>query len=379
MKKKEDEHKVLLGRVGNTLKMGIVGFPNVGKSSTFNLLSNMQVKAVNVPFSTIEPNIAKVPITDPRFNKLCDMYKPKSRVQATLTIFDIAGLVPNAHKGEGLGNQFLSNIQQVDGIFHMVRAFDDMSIVHTEVEVDPIRDLKAISYELCMKDLIAVEKKVAELDQKITRMNDAPSKKEKELLVRVMELLKESKWVVHHNWTNDEIERLNEYLFFTAKPVVYLVNLSAEDYKNKKSKYLPKIKDWIEKNCPGKIVPFSVEFEQALEQKSIEGQSSINKIIKAGYEALNLMHFFTAGEDEVREWTVRKHSKAPKAAGVIHTDFELGFICAEVMKYDDLIALGGEPEVKNAGKYKQHGKDYEVEDGDVIFFKFNPPKSAKKK
>lgn len=380
MKKKDAvEVQTLFGRVGNTLKMGIVGFPNVGKSSTFNLLANAQAKAENIPFCTIEPNIAKAPVTDARFDKLCEMYKPKSKVQATLTIFDIAGLVPNAHKGEGLGSHFLSNIQQVDGIFHMVRAFEDPVVVHTEVEVDPIRDLSVISHELCMKDLIAVEKKLQELDAKIARLNDAPSKKEKELLVRVADYLRNDKWIAQQTWTNQEVDLLNDYLFFTAKPVVYLVNLSAADFKTKKNKFLPKIKDWIDKNCPGKIIPFSVEYEQAIEQKTEEGPSSIDKIIKAGYETLNLIHFFTAGEDEVRAWTVRKSSKAPKAAGVIHSDFELGFICAEVMKFSDLEELGSESEVKNAGKYKQQGKEYEVLDGDVIFFKFNPPRGGKKK
>lgn len=378
MKKKDEEPRAMLGRVGNTLKMGIVGFPNVGKSSTFNLLSNMQVRAENVPFCTIDPNVAKVPVADARFDKLCTMFQPKSRVPATLTIYDIAGLVPNAHKGEGLGNQFLSNIQAVDGIFHMVRVFEDVEVIHTEVEVDPLRDLTAIAHELCMKDLIAVDRKLAELETKITRMNDAPSKKERELLLRVRELLVVDRWVGAQTWTSSEVEQLNDYLFFTAKPVVYLLNLSAGDYLARKNRYLARIKEWIDRNCPGRIVPFSVEFEQMRNRGEAEGPSAIDRIIKTGYEALNLVHYFTAGEDEVRAWTVRKHSKAPKAAGVIHSDFELGFICAEVMRYEDLAELGTESEVRAAGRYKQHGREYEVEDGDVIFFKFNPPKARKK-
>lgn len=370
--------KPILGRVGHSLKMGIVGLPNVGKSSTFNLLSHLNVPAENFPFCTIEPNQARVPIPDERFTKLCEMYKPKSKVPGTLTIFDIAGLVANAHKGEGLGNAFLSNIQAVDGLFHMVRAFDNAEIVHTEGEVDPIRDMETISSELVFKDLDAVERKTADLQKVINRSNDDQSKKELEVLIKVKALLEKGLWVKDEEWTPREIDVLNSNLFFTAKPVVYLVNMSLENYVTKKNKWLLKIKDWVEKKCPGIIIPFSVEFEQAFEKKSVEGASAMDKIIKTGYNVLNLIHFFTSGEDEVKCWTIQLGTKAPQAAGTIHTDFEKGFICAEVMKYNDLMALGSENAVKAAGKYKQHGKEYVVEDGDIIFFKFNPPKASKK-
>ena len=378
-KDKQPEEKAVFGRIKNSLNMGIVGFPNVGKSSTFNLFSKVQVKAENYPFCTIDPNACKVPVPDPRFDQLCEIWKPKSIVPAFLTIHDIAGLVPNAHKGEGLGNAFLSHIQAVDGIFHMVRAFSSNEIVHIEGEVDPIRDMAVISEELVMKDLIAVEKKLNELESKITRFNNDPDKKERDLLVKVRDVLEQKKWIKDCEWSNKEILLLNDYLFFTAKPVVYLVNISAKDFETKKNKWLIKIKNWVDSNVKGTIIPFSVEHEEAVMRGEAQGPSMIDKIIKTGYELLNLIHFFTAGVDEVRAWTVRKATKAPQAAGVIHTDFEKGFICAEVMKYEDFIEFGSEAEVKNAGKFKQQGKEYIVQDGDIVNFKFNPPKASKKK
>ena len=381
MNKKSDikAPKPLLGRPGNSLKMGIVGFPNVGKSSTFNLLSKLDVKAENFPFCTIDPNLAKVPVPDERFNKLCEIWNPKSKVPASLSIFDIAGLVPNAHLGEGLGNNFLSHIQAVDGIYHLVRAFDDPEVVHTEGDVDPVRDLEIISNELIMKDVFIVDRRLEELKKHLSKNSDEQSKRERDTLLRVKTLLEAKKWVKDEEWNPNEIEALNDNLLFTAKPVVYLINISKDNYLSKKNKWLHKIKEWVAIHCPGKMIPFSVEFEKQLESKNAEGPSMIDKIIKTGYEELHLIHFFTSGEDEVRCWTIRKGSKAPKAAGVIHTDFEKGFICAEVMKYNDFIEYGSDVACKNAGKYKQNGKEYEVEDGDIIFFKFNTPQAPKKK
>ena len=381
MNKKSDikAPKPLLGRPGNSLKMGIVGFPNVGKSSTFNLLSKLDVKAENFPFCTIDPNLAKVPVPDERFNKLCEIWNPKSKVPASLSIFDIAGLVPNAHLGEGLGNNFLSHIQAVDGIYHLVRAFDDPEVVHTEGDVDPVRDLEIISNELIMKDVFIVDRRLEELKKHLSKNSDEQSKRERDTLLRVKTLLEAKKWVKDEEWNPNEIEALNDNLLFTAKPVVYLINISKDNYLSKKNKWLLKIKEWVAIHCPGKMIPFSVEFEKQLESKNAEGPSMIDKIIKTGYEELHLIHFFTSGEDEVRCWTIRKGSKAPKAAGVIHTDFEKGFICAEVMKYNDFIEYGSDVACKNAGKYKQNGKEYEVEDGDIIFFKFNTPQAPKKK
>jgi len=384
------EKKALLGRPGNTLKMGIVGLPNVGKSSTFNLLSKLNVAAENFPFCTIDPNIAKVSVPDPRFDKLCEMFKPKSQVPAVLNIIDIAGLVPGAHEGAGLGNAFLSHIQSVDGIFHVVRAFESEEITHTEGDVNPIRDLEIISNELVQKDLQQCNKRIDDLAAKIKRSNDKDAKEETEVLIKVKEMLEKGQWVRNGEWKAKDVDYLNTLLFITAKPVVYMVNLSIKDFKRKGNKWLPKIQEWINNNGGGPILPYSVDYEQIAydcrenntENKEHEikadSPSMMNKIIKTGYKILELIYFFTAGEDEVRCWTVRQGSKAPQAAGVIHTDFEKGFICAEVMKYDDFIEAGSEQECKNNGKLRQQGKEYVVNDGDICFFKFNVTTEKKK-
>ena len=230
-----------------------------------------------------------------------------------------------------------------------------------------------------MKDLISVENKLAELSTKITKFNKDADKRENELLLKVKEVLDKNVWVKDAEWTNKEILFLNDYLFFTAKPVVYLINISGKNFTTKKNKWLLNIKKWIESHVKGIIIPFSVEHEEAILSKEIEGPSMVNKIVTTGYETLHLIHFFTAGVDEVRCWTIQKGSKAPQAGGVIHSDFEKGFICAEVMSYDDFIEYGSEVAVRNAGKLKQQGKEYVVQDGDIINFKFNPPKGGKKK
>lgn len=384
------EKKIILGRPGNTLKMGIVGLPNVGKSSTFNLLSKLNVPAENFPFCTIDPNIAKVSVPDPRFDKLCEMWKPKSQVPAVLNIIDIAGLVPGAHEGAGLGNAFLSHISGVDGIFQVVRAFESEDITHTEGDVNPIRDLDIINNELVQKDLQQLAKRVEELDAKIKRNNDKDAKEEKELLEKVKALLEKGQWVKTGEWKAREVDILNTLLFITSKPVVYLVNLSVKDFKRKGNKWLAKIQDWVNNNGGGVIIPYSVDYEQILfdvkekgeENKEHEikpdSQGMMNKIIKTGYKSLDLIYFFTAGEDEVRCWTVRNGAKAPQAAGVIHTDFEKGFICAEVMRYEDFVEAGNETECKARGKLRQQGKEYVVVDGDICFFKFNVSNSGKK-
>eukprot|EP00828_Plagiopyla_frontata_P012126 TRINITY_DN1684_c0_g1_i1.p1 TRINITY_DN1684_c0_g1~~TRINITY_DN1684_c0_g1_i1.p1 ORF type:complete len:373 (-),score=69.13 TRINITY_DN1684_c0_g1_i1:70-1188(-) len=345
-----------------------------------------------------EPNHAKVPMFDQRFFQICDIIKPKREIQATLNIVDIAGLVPGAAKGEGLGNAFLSHINEVDGLYHVVRVFEDPTIVHTELEVDPIRDLEIIANEMALKDLEIVEKRLADVQNKIARMNENSAKIEKQLLDKVKGVLSNGKWITQGDWTSKEIDDLNQYLFLTAKPVVYLINMSEQDYLNKKNKWLPKIKNWIDSNIKGPMIPFSADLEaQKIEQEiSSEQQeetkaqlrtpakldevekSTINRITKLGYKVLDLINFFTYTPEEVRSWTLRKETKAPKAAGVIHTDFEKGFICAEVMKFDEYIKhQGNEAQVKAEGKYRQQGKEYIVEDGDVIFFKFNVGKGKK--
>lgn len=389
-KKKGSESvvKIRFGRPGNTLRMGIVGVPNVGKSSTFNLLSNMSVPAENYPFCTIDPNEARVPIPDPRFTRLCEIWQPHSQVPAVLSIVDIAGLVPGASEGAGLGNAFLSHINAVDGIYHVVRGFSDPDVIHTEGEVNPVRDLEIIHSELIAKDRQSCQTKLEDAERAVKRFNEKEAKEDLELLTRVMAYFDNGKMIKDGEWSNKDIDMLNKYLFLTAKPIVYLVNLSTEDYIRKRNKWLPGIQKWVEEHGGGPIIPYSVALEVNLfnmspeeRQKYLEDNkttSMINRIIRTGYIILDLIYYFTAGTPEVRCWTIRKGTKAPGAAGVIHTDFERGFICAETMKYEDFVELGSEAAVKAEGKLRQHGKEYEVEDGDIIHFKFNVTSSAKK-
>eukprot|EP00918_Siedleckia_nematoides_P055129 GHVU01120238.1.p1 GENE.GHVU01120238.1~~GHVU01120238.1.p1 ORF type:complete len:399 (+),score=75.01 GHVU01120238.1:75-1271(+) len=385
-KKKDDgasKKPVLIGRVGTNLKVGLVGLPNVGKSTFFNVVTKSQVAAENFPFCTIDPNESRVPVPDERFDFLADYFKPPSKVPAFLNVTDIAGLVKGAHEGQGLGNAFLSHIKACDAIFHMLRAFDDEDIVHVEGEVNPVRDLEIIQEELRLKDEEYIIKNVEHLERTVVRGNDKSRKNEYEVLAKVKKhVVDEKQQVRFGHWDAKDIEELNKHLFITAKPLIYLVNLTEKDYIRKKNKWLPKIKEWIDKNDPGAtIIPVSGAMEERLLNMSPEEReayskesgikSSLEKIIVTGYKALQLMYFFTVGPDEVRAWTIQMQTKAPQAAGKIHTDFEKGFIMADVYKYDDFKEEGSEVAVKAAGKFKQKGRDYIVEDGDIIHFKFN--------
>jgi len=393
----EEEKPVIMGRVGTNLKMGIVGLPNVGKSTFFNVLTKTSMAAAeNFPFCTIEPNESRCPVPDERYDWLCDHWKPASKVPAFLNVVDIAGLVKGASEGQGLGNAFLANIKACDAIFHVTRAFEDEDITHVEGGVDPVRDLSIIAEELRLKDIEYLDNQLASMEKTVVRGGDKAREFEYKTLVKVADHLKDTesgpgKWIRYGDWNGKELEAINPHLFITAKPVIYLINLSEKDYIKKKNKWLVKIVGWIKENDPGALaIPFSGILENKLFEKSAEEQttygeenpgakSTLDKIIVQGYKALGLMYFFTAGEDEVKAWTIQKHTKAPQAAGKIHTDFEKGFIMAEVMKFADYKEHGSEAGVRAAGGYRQQGKEYVVEDGDIIFFKFNTGGGSKKK
>jgi len=388
-KKEAVAEKPLLGRFKNSLKCGIVGMPNVGKSTFFNVLCQQQADAQNFPFCTIDPNTSQCTVPDERFIFLCKHYAPKSEVPAVLKVTDIAGLVKGAATGEGLGNAFLSHISAVDGIYHMVRAFEDADVAHVEVTVDPIRDLDIISAELRAKDIQTVQRLLDAVSSG-KRNSDKVIAATCSMQEKFLALLQEGKDIRAGDWDAKEIELLNEIQFLTAKPVIVLVNLSQDDFVRRKNKWLVKIKEWVDAHGGDPIIPLSCAVElQFAECKTPDEtsalaaklgcQSALPKIVTTGYHRLNLIHFFTAGADEVKCWTVRKGTKAPAAAGTIHTDFEKGFICAETMSFEDFKAADGkEADVKKNGKLRQQGKEYVVLDGDIIVFKFNVSHSGKK-
>ena len=323
-------------------------------------------------------------VPSPRFDSLCDVYKPASKVPAHLTVYDIAGLTKGASKGEGLGNAFLSHIRSVDSIYQVVRCFDDAEIIHIEGDVDPVRDLDIINTELRLKDIEFAEKHL-EAVEKITKrggqsLEVKQKKEEAELVKRIIELLKSGQRVANQSWSTKEVEVINSMFLLTAKPSIYLINLSERDYIRKKNKHLLKIKEWIDKYSPGDlIIPFSVCLEERLSHMSAEEaveecekigvQSAFPKIITTMRQKLDLISFFTCGPDEVREWTIRNGTKAPQAAGVIHNDLMNTFILAQIMKYEDVMEYKDDNAIKAAGKLLQKGKDYVVEDGDIIYFR----------
>lgn len=385
-KKGVQEKPILLGRPGNNLKSGIVGLANVGKSTFFQAITRSPLgNPANYPFATIDPEEARVIVPSPRFEELCGIYKPKSEVRAYMTLYDIAGLTKGAHAGEGLGNNFLANIRAVDAIFQVVRCFEDADIIHIMDEVNPYADLEIIKDELRLKDIEFAQKHLEGID-KITKrggqsLEVKQKKEEAELVKKIIGLLEEGKRIANQKWTQKEVEAINGMLLLTAKPCIYLINLSERDYVRKKNKHLLKIKEWVDVHSPGDlIIPISVSLEEKLAGmaddaereaycKELGATSALPKIIVAMRQKLDLISFFTGGPDEVREWTIRKWYTAPQAAGTIHTDLERTFILAQVIKYNDLIEYKDEVSVKAAGKLLSKGKDYFVEDGDIIFVK----------
>ncbi|EGR31062.1 hypothetical protein IMG5_118400 [Ichthyophthirius multifiliis] len=351
--------------------MGIVGMANVGKSLTFNLLCKQNVPSDNFPFCTIDPNTAIVKVPDQRFQYLADIFKPQSQIPSTLQITDIAGLVKGASEGHGLGNEFLSHIQEIDGIYQVVRAFEGENILHTEGNMDPLRDLEIISQELIAKDLQIVEKKIGQISTKAQRSGNAELKQQLLVLEKSKNHLQNKRWLRFQQWSDKEIEELNKILLLSTKPVSYLINISKKDYLENNCKFIPEIKQWVtEKGGDSQVIQYSACFEQEIQDKTeFQDKSQIPKIILNGYSLLNMHHFYTVGTDEVRAWTIRKNIVAPKAASAIHTDFEKGFISAEVISYKDFEKLGNQAFDKFAKKMNKQGKDYIVQDGDIIHFK----------
>ena len=363
------------------LQCGIVGLPNVGKSTLFNCLSNAKAQSVNFPFCTIEPNVGVITVPDERLNALAELVHPERIVPTTVEIVDIAGLVKGASRGEGLGNKFLANIRETDAIIHVLRCFDDDNITHVDGSVDPVRDKEVIDTELQLRDLETVESRMPRI-QKQAQAGDRDAKVQYEVLARFKEALSQGHNARSVELLNKDEERVAHDLFLlTSKPVLYVCNVDDASAATGNA-YVEAVREAIkDENAQLLVVAAQTESEIAeldtyeerqmfLQEIGLQ-ESGVNRIIKAAYALLDLETFLTAGPKEVRAWTFRKGSKAPQCAGVIHTDFERGFIRAEVIKYDDYIHYGSEAAVKEAGKMHIEGKDYVFQDGDIVVFRFN--------
>ncbi|WP_207427214.1 redox-regulated ATPase YchF [Pedobacter sp. SYSU D00535] len=363
------------------LQCGIVGLPNVGKSTLFNCLSNAKAQAANFPFCTIEPNVGVITVPDERLNKLAELVKPQKIVPNTIEIVDIAGLVKGASKGEGLGNQFLGNIRATNAIIHVLRCFDDGNVVHVDGSVDPIRDKEIIDTELQLKDLDTVDKRIQKVEKMAKTGGDKNAKKTFEILSVVKSHLESGRSVRTAPISQEDQEFIAELSLLTSKPVLYVCNVD-EASVNTGNAYVDQVREAV-KDESAEVLVISAKIESEIaELESYEerqmfladlglDESGVAKLIRAAYRLLDLYTYFTAGVQEVRAWTITKGFTAPQAAGVIHTDFEKGFIRAEVIKYDDFINYGSEAACKEAGKLSVEGKTYVVEDGDIMHFRFN--------
>lgn len=359
-------------------KCGIVGLPNVGKSTLFNALTNAGIESANYPFCTIEPNVGVVPVPDPRLEKIAEFVSPERILPTTMEFVDIAGLVEGASKGEGLGNKFLANIRETDAIVQVVRCFENDDIVHVAGKVDPVSDIEVINTELVLADMESLEKAVQKV-QRVAKSGNKEAQAKLSIYSKVLKEVEEGKLVRLIDLDEDELKELQDLHLLTIKPMMYIANVNDDGFEN--NPYLDAVHK-VAAEQGASVVPVCAEIEAEIAELEEEDKSAfleemgqeepgLNRVIRAGYELLGLQTYFTAGVKEVRAWTVKKGATAPQAAGVIHTDFEKGFIRAEVIAYDDFIQYKGESGAKEAGKMRLEGKEYIVQDGDIMHFRFN--------